>query len=483
MSAVIDIQERIKDSSEIKRIFELQEKHKLELRYSTAEQRIATLEKLKVAIDNNKERIYQAAHNDFRKPRVEAALAEVFPIINGINYAQKNLKKWMKTQRIRGGIATFGIRSEIHYEPKGASLIISPWNYPFMLTFQPLTFAIAAGCTAIVKPSEMTPNMSALISEIIEEVFDEKEVAVFEGAAEVAQNLLALPFDHIFFTGSPQLGKIVMAAAAKNLTSVTLELGGKSPVIIDETADIQSAAERVAWGKFVNCGQTCVAPDHVFIHESRQAEFVTAIKAIIEARYDGEDSNPETSPDFARIVNDRHAERVASLIDDAVQKGAVVEIGAKTNLAENYIAPTILTNVDKEQSEIMKDEIFGPVIPTMTYTDLGEIVDFINAREKPLALYLFSNDKANIERVTKGTSSGGLSVNNVMIHAMSPKMPFGGVNNSGIGKSNGHYGFMAFSHDKAVGTQTSKFSMMQKMAPPYTPRLTKVVNFMIKHFA
>lgn len=483
MSAVIDIQERIKDSAEIERVFQAQQKRKLELRYSTVEQRIAQLERLKQAIDSNKERIYEAAAADFKKPRVEAALTEVFPVINGINYVQKHLKKWMKPTRIRGGISTFGIRSEIHYEPKGASLIISPWNYPFMLTFQPLTFAIAAGCTAMVKPSEMTPNMSALIAEIIEDTFDEQDVAVFEGAADVAQTLLDQKFDHIFFTGSPQLGRIVMAAAAKNLTSVTLELGGKSPVIVDETADVQLAAERVAWGKFVNCGQTCVAPDHVFVHESKQQELVTALKAIIAERYEGTTGDIEQSPDFARIVNDRHAGRVSSLIDDAVQKGAHVETGAKTNLSENYIAPTVLTNVNKDESEIMKDEIFGPVIPTMAYTDLGEVLDYINVREKPLALYVFSNDQANIDRVVKGTSSGGLSVNNVMIHAMTPKMPFGGVNNSGIGKSNGHYGFMAFSHDKAVGIQKSKFSLMQKMAPPYTPRLNRIVNFMVKHLA
>lgn len=481
MSAVMELSDGERLASEISRVFQLQQKKKLELRYSTAEQRIAKLIRLREMVIANRERIYQAAYNDYRKPETEAAMAEVMPVIAAVNFAIKNLRRWMKPQRVKTPLNMLGIRSEIHFEPKGCALIISPWNYPFFLTLSPLASAMAAGCVAMVKPSEMIPKMSGLMAELLKETFDETEVAVFEGDATVATALLELPFDHIFYTGNPAIGKVVMAAAAKHLTSVTLELGGKSPVIIDESADIKSAAERIAWGKFTNCGQTCIAPDYVFVHESRQQELVEQFRAVVRKAYEEGGRTVAQSRDFGRIVNQRHHGRINTLLDDARNKGAVVEMGGQSDAGQNYIAPTLLTNVAPD-SAILDMEIFGPLLPVMTYTDLQKALDFINRGEKPLALYVFSRLKANIDRVLRGTSAGGSSVNNVMLHAMNPYLPFGGVNNSGIGKTNGHYGFREFSNERAVAYQKSRFSLNQLISPPYTPRVRKLIDLSMKYF-
>lgn len=481
MSAVVNLQDVEKLATEIPRVFELQQKKKLELRFSTAEQRIEKLVKLREMVLDNKERIFQAAYNDYKKPELEAAMAEVMPVVAAVNFAIKNIKRWMKPQKVKTPINMFGIRSEIRPEAKGVSLIISPWNYPFFLTLSPMASAFAAGCPVMLKPSEMIPQMSGLIAELLRENFAESEVAVFEGDATVATALLDLPFDHIFYTGAPEIGKVVMAAAAKHLTSVTLELGGKSPVIIDESADIRSAAERIAWGKFTNCGQTCVAPDYIFVHESKKKELIDNFKSIIHKAYEGSGA-VSASKDFGRIVNNRHHGRVNGLLEDAKQRGAVVEIGGESDSEHNYLAPTMLSNVAPD-SEILKSEIFGPLLPIMTFTDIAEAMDFVNNREKPLALYVFSKIQKNITRVLTGTSSGGVSVNNVMLHAMNPYLPFGGVNYSGIGKTNGHFGFREFSNEKAVAYQKSRFSINKFISPPYTNSMKKTMDFVTRHFA
>lgn len=462
--------------TEIERVFALQQQRKLELRKTDAEQRREKLRRLRAAVMAHKEDILQAAHSDMRKPRVDALLGEIMPVTQGIDLALKHLKRWMRPQRVKTPINMLGTRGEIRHEPKGAALIIAPWNVPVFLSFVPLTSAIAAGCTAIIKPSEMTPALGAVIRNIVAEVFDEAEVAVFEGGPEVAQALLRQPFDHIFYTGNPEIGKVVMRAAAEHLTSVTLELGGKSPVIVDESADVEAAAERLVWGKLLNGGQVCVAPDYVLVHESRKDELLGALDRQFKAHASGEAGQ---LPQLTRIVNSRHHARVQGLLDDALARGARVVTGGQSDAAECFIAPTVLADVPPD-AKLMQEEIFGPLLPVLGYQDLNRALELINEKPKPLALYAFSRIKANVERILRGTSAGGTTINHVMLHGLHPNLPFGGVNNSGIGKSGGFYGFQAFSNERAVLRQTSGISFTRWMMPPYSPRLVRLLDRFVR---
>ncbi|HEY0676468.1 MAG TPA: aldehyde dehydrogenase family protein [Immundisolibacter sp.] len=462
--------------TEIERVFALQQQRKLALRKTDAEQRREKLRRLRAAVMAHKEDILQAAHSDMRKPRVDALLGEIMPVTQGIDLALKHLKRWMRPQRVKTPINMLGTRGEIRHEPKGAALIIAPWNVPVFLSFVPLTSAIAAGCTAIIKPSEMTPALGAVIRNIVAEVFDEAEVAVFEGGPEVAQALLRQPFDHIFYTGNPEIGKVVMRAAAEHLTSVTLELGGKSPVIVDESADVEAAAERLVWGKLLNGGQVCVAPDYVLVHESRKDELLGALDRQFKAHAGGEAGQ---LPQLTRIVNSRHHARVQGLLDDALARGARVVTGGQSDAAECFIAPTVLADVPPD-AKLMQEEIFGPLLPVLGYQDLNRALELINEKPKPLALYAFSRIKANVERILRGTSAGGTTINHVMLHGLHPNLPFGGVNNSGIGKSGGFYGFQAFSNERAVLRQTSGISFTRWMMPPYSPRLVRLLDRFVR---
>jgi aldehyde dehydrogenase (NAD+) len=368
-----------------------------------------------------------------------------------------------------------GTRARIRHEPRGVSLIIAPWNYPVSLLLGPLTSAIAAGCPAIVKPSEISEACSAVMTKLIRETFDWQEIAAFEGDAAVSTALLDLPFDHIFFTGSPGVGKVVMTAAAKHLTSVTLELGGKSPVIVDESADLAKAAKSIAWGKFSNSGQTCIAPDYAFVHENRLPQFITAMKETIERIY----GDAAQSPDFARIINGRNFERVSRLIDDATAGGAVIVAGGNRDAAQKFIAPTLLTGAAAD-SAVMQEEIFGPVLPFVAYRDLAEPIAKINARPKPLALYIYAKDRARVERILQETSAGGSCVNASMIQFSHENLPFGGIGTSGLGNGHGFYGFRAFSHERAM--LEDKFSVVPMLFPPYTNRVKKMIEWTIKFF-
>jgi aldehyde dehydrogenase (NAD+) len=381
----------------------------------------------------------------------------------------------MKPQRVSPTLMLLGTRARIRHEPRGVSLIIAPWNYPVSLLLGPLTSAIAAGCPAIVKPSEISEACSAVMTKLIRENFDQQEIAAFEGDAAVSTALLDLPFDHIFFTGSPGVGKIVMTAAAKHLTSVTLELGGKSPVIVDESADIAKAAKSIAWGKFSNSGQTCIAPDYAFVHESRLPQFIDAMKETIERTY----GDAAQSPDYARIINGRNFERVSRLIDDATAGGAVIAVGGNRDAAQKFIAPTLLTGAAAD-SAIMQEEIFGPVMPILAYRDLAEPIEAINARPKPLALYIYAKDRARVERILQETSAGGSCVNASMIQFSHENLPFGGIGTSGLGNGHGFYGFRAFSHERAV--LEDKFSVVPMLFPPYTARVKRMIEWTIRFF-
>jgi len=458
--------------------FRRQKEHALSLRRSTYDERLAKLRKLKQAVLDNQVEMCEAAYADFRKTPAEVEFAEIFAVLSQLNKAIAHLRKWMKPKGVPVVLALLGTKAHVRCEPKGTALIISPWNYPFTLSFGPLISAIAAGNTVMLKPSEMTPKMSSVIRRILESIFDEEDVAVFEGGIETSTALLELPFDHIFFTGSPMVGKIVMAAAAKNLTSVTLELGGKSPTIIDRTANIKKTARNLAWSKFLNNGQTCISPDHVYVHADIIDEFCAAVQERVQHSYGKTIKDQSSNPDYCRIVNQKHFERLSGLINDAVQGGAEVVFGGETGAEERFIAPTLLRNVDKE-SAIMQQEIFGPIMPVFPYTDIDKVIAEINARPKPLALYVFSEDKQFIEQVISRTSAGGTCINTSMVQFLQENLPFGGVNDSGIGKAHGEYGFKAFSNERAV--VQDKFSMGHLMFPPYTPKVRKLIQTAVRY--
>ena len=370
-----------------------------------------------------------------------------------------------------------GSSSWYKYEPKGVCLIISPWNFPFQLCFGPLISAIAAGNTAIVKPSESTPHTSAIIRKIIENLFSENEVAVIEGAVETSTRLLELPFNHIFFTGAPSIGKIVMEAAAKNLASVTLELGGKSPTIIDETANIKTAAKRIMWGKFMNCGQICIAPDYILIHESKKDAFIQEAQKHIKTFY-GDDANQ--SPDYVRVVNERHHKRLIGYLEDSVNKGANVICGGQIDNETNAIQPTLVTDVPMD-SLLMQEEIFGPILPIMTYKNINEAIELIQSGEKPLALYIYSSKKSNIKHISQNTRAGGTCINMNNLHFSNNDLPFGGSNNSGIGKSHGYFGFQAFSDARAFLKQNTP-GALDLLMPPYNNFKERLIELTIKYF-
>ncbi|MEM1323925.1 MAG: aldehyde dehydrogenase family protein [Bacteroidota bacterium] len=464
-------------AAEIQRLFELQTANQYRVAAQTAKERRAKIKALQRAVEKTyRKEIHAAAYADYRKSAAEVDATEVYGVVSDCRFALSNLGHWMRRKPVGTPLPLLGSKSYIHYEPKGVVLIISPWNFPLLLTFGPLISAIAAGNCVILKPSEMTPNMSALMKRIIGELFDESEVALIEGSIPETTALLELPFNHIFFTGSPQVGKIVMAAAAKHLCSVTLELGGKSPTIIDQSANLNAAAERVAWAKFLNNGQICIAPDYVLIHESRKEEFIAKVKKKVEEFYGG---NVKQSPDYCRIVNDRHYRRIKSYVEDALDKNAVVAMGGELDDTENYIEPTVLTNISMD-SRIMEEEIFGPVLPILTFKNREEVIEIINAKEKPLALYIYSSKKKNIQYFLHNTRAGGTVINHSTIHFNNHHLPFGGVNNSGIGKGHGYRGFEAFSNERGVLQQVFPFSSIKLFMPPYNRFTRWVIDFAVK---
>jgi aldehyde dehydrogenase (NAD+) len=463
--------------SDIRRAFDAQQPTALRLRTSSAKERIAKIQRLLDAVLAHRDDFYAAGHADFKKPPAEVDLTEILPVVAEAKHTMRSLRGWMKPARVWPSRMTIGTKSWMQYEPKGRCLIISPWNYPVNLTFGPLVSAIAAGNTAILKPSEMTPNLSALMTKIVRDLFPADEVAIFEGDAGVSTALLALPFDHIFFTGSPAIGKVVMAAAAKHLTSVTLELGGKSPTIVDATADLKAAARTIMWGKYTNNGQTCIAPDYIYVHESVKDAFVAECIAVLKASYGETATAQRQSANLARVVNQRHTQRVAGLLNDATQRGARVLFGGEVVEGECFVQPTLLDNIPAD-AKIQTEEIFGPLLPVIGYRDLDAIIADINAQPKPLALYIWSKNEANIERVLKRTSAGGTCINHVVMQYAQGNLPFGGVNNSGIGSAHGIFGFKAFSHERAV--VRTRINIATLLFPPYTGKTRAILNMMMK---
>ncbi|MCK6617304.1 MAG: aldehyde dehydrogenase family protein [Cyclobacteriaceae bacterium] len=436
------------------------------------------LKALAAWVKTNRKLIQQAIYADFRKPEVETDATEIFAVLTEIDHALAHLDRWTKPIKVDAPVTMLGTRSAIVYEPKGVCLIIAPWNYPFNLSIGPLVSALAAGNCAIIKPSELTPNTSAVVAKLCSDLFDESVVSVFEGGVEVSQQLLELPFDHIFFTGSPAIGKVVMQAAAKHLTSVTLELGGKSPVIVTPSVRMRDAARRIAVAKFINNGQTCIAPDYVLVHESVMKNFIDALREETLKRF-AVDGTLAHSPFYARIVNEKHFNRVHELVQDAINKGARAEMSGPVDASTRLMHPVILTQVP-EQARILEEEIFGPVLPIIPYHSSKDAIRFINKKPKPLALYIFGTDKKEQHEILINTSSGAVCINDCAIHFLHPNLPFGGVNNSGIGKSHGYYGFLAFSNEKPVLRQRSGFTSVQLFYPPYTRRAKKIMDWLIR---
>ncbi|MCS6929347.1 MAG: aldehyde dehydrogenase family protein [Saprospiraceae bacterium] len=456
----------------IKTLFERQRRHREVVARTTARERKAKLRALHSALLRYRKAIQEAMWADFRKPPLETDITEIAATTGEIRHALRHLSAWMAPRRVGVRLPLIGSSAWIHYEPKGICLILSPWNYPFNLSLIPLASAIAAGNCAIIKPSEHAPHSACLIKEIVNACFAEEEAAVVEGDVEVAQVLLEQPFDHIFFTGSPAVGKIVMAAAAKHLSSVTLELGGKSPVVVDESADVERAASRIAWMKGMNAGQICIAPDYVLVHESVQEALIEHLESYFKRYYGATPEARQQSPDYPRLIHDRHFSFVKGLLDDAVQRGATVRFGGRSVAEERYIEPTILTSVP-DGAAIWDAEIFGPLLPIRPYRLLQEAIDYINTYPKPLALYVFSKKREHWQRVLNETRSGGMCINECGLQFFNPNLPFGGQNHSGIGRYHGEWGFLEFSHARAVARQHSPWPTTTLFLPPYRSAFVK----------
>ena len=431
---------------EIARAFELQRQHQWDVKASGVEERRAKLARLKDSIEAHADDIVAAVLKDTRKPEGEIRVTEVLNILGNIQLNIDSLEDWMKpTEVVPTRVQTD--KALIAYEARGVCLILGPWNFPLGLVFGPLAAAVAAGNCCILKLTDLCPNVARIAKVIVDEVFEENEVAVFEGDVSVAEALLDLPFNHIFFTGSTRVGKIVMAAAARHLATVTLELGGKSPVIIDEGADIDAIAAALAGAKQFNGGQACICPDYVFVKEKDKARLVDGFKANVEKNLYA--SGQIDKGAIAQVVNEGNFNRVKGMFDDAVAKGATVAAGGVLEAEDLTIHPTMLTDVTP-QMKILQDEIFAPVLPVMTYDHLDQVIEYIEERDKPLALYIFSPSQENVDRILARTSSGGVTVNGVFSHYLENRLPFGGVNGSGMGSYHGYFGFKAFSHERAI---------------------------------
>ncbi|MFN6515972.1 MAG: aldehyde dehydrogenase [Nostoc sp. CreGUA01] len=417
--------------------------------------RIEQLQTLKRAIIEHEQEIIEGLQADLHKPVVETYLTEI-GVIKEIDYAIKHLKTWAKPKKAPVSLDFFSYSARIYPEPLGVVLIISPWNYPFQLAISPLVGAIAAGNCAIIKPSEIASHTSSIVAKIITKYFQLAYITVVEGGIEASQKLLAEKFDHIFFTGGTAVGKIVMAAAAKHLTPVTLELGGKSPCIVDSDINLEHTARRITWGKFINAGQTCIAPDYLLVDKKIKKNLIDGLGKCLKEFY-GE--NPATSPDYARIISQKHFDRLVKFLGD----GEVI-IGGETKSSERYIAPTIIDRVSLEDS-VMQEEIFGPILPIIEYSDIAEAIALINSRPKPLALYLFSQNKNLQNSLLQETSSGGVCINDTIMHVGVTSLPFGGVGDSGIGNYHGKASFDTFSHHKSVLQNSFWLDLKWRYAP------------------
>ena len=435
--------------------------------------RICQLQLLADAMRKNETVLEEALEKDLGKSAFESYATEIGFVLADIRYTIQNLQKWSAPKRVRTPLYLFPGKSKIQKEPYGSVLILGPYNYPVQLLAEPLVGAIAAGNCAVLKPSELTPHVSEAMYQIVHSTFKEEYIACVEGGVEVNQELLSQKFDYIFFTGSERVGRIVMKAAAENLTPVTLELGGKSPVIIEKTANIKEAARRIAWGKLMNAGQTCVAPDYVLVDESRKQQFLTEMKTAFSHLYGKE---IKKNPDFGRIVNERHMERLQKILE---QDAKYLFCGGEADTLQRYIEPAILDLGKDQNAASMQEELFGPILPVLSYHKLEDAVRFVNKRAKPLALYLFTKKRSAEKFVLERVSSGGVCVNDTISHLINPDLPFGGVGASGMGQYHGKYSFDTFTHEKSVFYKPADWNL-PVCYPPFTKGKMNLVKFFLK---
>jgi len=461
--------------SDIKTRFEKLQSSTLKLRNSSAEERTEKLQAIWQGLVARKEDLFKAGAEERGCHEVDIA-AELVMVKGEIDYVTKHLAKWVKPQKVKGSLSSFGKKSEIRYQSKGVVLNIAAYNAPTAECFVPAIAAIAAGNAVAIKPSEYAPASAQIIEEIIHGALPRDEADVFQGGVKVSQELLAQPFNHIYYTGGNNVGKIVMKAAADHFASITLEMGGKSPVIIDETADLENAATKLAWGRVMNAGQVCIAPEYVVVHESRQAEFQKLISEKIQALYNSKGDGLENSEYVPRIINERHHKRITRLIQDAVKKGAKIVTGGNARAKDRYIEPTVLTDMS-EDMDIMNEEVFGPVMAVLPYKSREQALEIISHRPNPLAMYIYSKDDEAIEYFLTNTSSGSAVVNNNCVQAgTNPNLPFGGVGASGMGRSGGFEGFKEMSNARSIMHQPlDRFRDILMMLPPYSEKYQNLI--------
>lgn len=462
---------------EIDAIYAEQVAYTNQVKQTSIDQRTTWLRSLKQMIRSKEEEIKAAIYKDFRKSPIETETTEILASLLEIDLFIKNLKRWSKPKFVNSSLLFASTKAKLQYEPKGNTLIITPWNYPFQLPMVHMLASVAAGNTVILKLSEFTPHINAVINDIISSLFERKHVAVMVGEVEETTHLLSLKFDHIHFTGSPNVGKIVMAAAAKHLTAVTLELGGKSPAFIDKTVNLRQTVKNIIWAKFVNMGQTCIAPDYLLIDKNIADEFEETIQQEIRSAFG---TSAIASNDLARIINPKQYDRLASYVENLEASSTEWILKGENDREQLFLHPMVVKNMPLD-SPIMQEEIFGPILPVIYYDKLEDALEIVAGKEKPLALYIFSKDKQYQDRVLQHTTAGGTTINDAMIHIIHPALPFGGVNNSGIGQSLGIFGFKAFSHERAV-LEAKYFPMSKMFWYPYTSKTQKILSLFRKIF-
>ena len=461
----------------IDRVFALQQQNRAEMCASDWKARKRRLKKVERWVVDHQAEIRQALYADFKKPPEEVDLTEIFITLSEIRHALRHLKSWMKPVKVKRTLPVLTAKAWIQYKARGVVLIISPWNFPFHLTVAPLISALAAGNCVILKPSEFVPHVAQLLKKMVEELFPPQEVALFLGDHRVAEALLKKPFDHIFFTGSTRTGKLVMRAAAEHLSSVTLELGGKSPVIVDQTANLKDAAKKIAFGKYINSGQTCIAPDYVLVHRQVREQFEGLLKNEIISMF-GADARQQNV--YARVINDTHHQRLTHMIQTSVEGTGELLLGGESDASERFISPTLI-RLETPDGALMKEEIFGPILPLISFESVDEALNLINQIDKPLGLYIFSHNRSFIERIIQATDSGAVCINDAMLHYIHPNLPFGGVGPSGQGNAHGFYGFRAFSYERAMLRQGA-VSPLKWLYPPYSDLKRKLIGWIIKYF-
>ncbi|UQN07663.1 aldehyde dehydrogenase family protein [Deinococcus sp. QL22] len=467
----------LSNMTDLHRLFELQQSHRPRAAGASVPERQALLRRLHDAIKAGRVALAGALAADLGKSRAESELTEIHPVLEEIQHVIRALPRWAAPKRVPTTAMMLGAHSEIRAEARGTTLILSPWNYPVNLALAPLVASLAAGNTVILKPSEKAPATARALHQLLERTFQPQLVAVALGGPDVAQTLTTLPFDHIFFTGSGAVGRQVLRAAAENLTGVTLELGGKSPALIDASADLTLSAERIAWGKLLNAGQTCVAPDYVLIPEHLRDTFVLQLGTVIARRY-GDRAWLRVGPDYGRMIDSRSVERLSRLTGDSVAQGAKIAVGGEFDAGAKFISPTVVVDVTPDMP-LMAEELFGPVLPVLTYHTLEEALALIGRLDPPLALYAFGEDQAALECIKRGTQSGGMVVNGTVIHLTNPHLPFGGVGASGMGNYHGVHGFRTFSHQRAILTEPRQ-SATRLAFPPYGRPALRLVTWLLR---